>query len=270
MNALFIIFCISSIIILIFTAPEKVLESMLFGITKAINLTLSLVGIYCVWMGIFQLLESSGITDKLAKLLKKPIEKLFGKNDEKTQKAITMNISANIFGLGGIATPLGIEACSRLEQQGKDSEKGLLVVIAATSLQILPTSVIALAVKHGSKNPAHIILPSLLSTIVSSFCGIFLYKLYQKFQNKKSKRQKNEMTLKNSSKPTTENQMYKTNKSNVKIETAPKKSAKPTTENQLHNINKSNVKSDKPLNDKVINAKIISAKSPDFPRSKKL
>lgn len=123
-------------------------------------------------------------------MLKKPIKLLFGKTSEKNENLIALNLSANLLGLGGIATPLGIRACSSLCNEGNENAADLLFILAATSVQILPTSVIALAIQYGAKNAASIVLPCFLSTLSSTLSGIFIFKASNKKQLKNRRTKK--------------------------------------------------------------------------------
>ena len=96
MSAIWTILMLSSLAVLIFTDPQTALSSMLKGSENAVDLSVKLVASYAFWMGLFSLLEKLKITDLLAKILKKPIRFLFPGEDEKTEKFITMNVSANL------------------------------------------------------------------------------------------------------------------------------------------------------------------------------
>lgn len=187
MNVVFSVICVISLAIFCLTSPENALPAMLNGANKALSLIFTLVPVYAVWMGLYRILELSGITGFISKLIKRPIALLFGKTSDKAAEYISLNISANMLGLGGAATPAGINACLTLENEGNETAKQLLLVIASTSVQILPLSVIALMVSYGSKNYPSIILPGFLSTLFSTVLGITSFKLLSKItQNHKN------------------------------------------------------------------------------------
>ena len=182
MNAIFLLLTTLSLISCILYAPDNILPAFLSGAQKSITLAISLTAVYVVWLGIFELAEKSGVSNKIAKLMQKPVGLLFKNTSTSAKKLICLNISANALGLSGVATPLGIQACTLLERQNNQSASELLFIISATSVQILPTSVLALASSYGSLNPSAIILPSLLTTGFSTALGIFLHKLLSKKQ----------------------------------------------------------------------------------------
>lgn len=181
MNIIFGVILTVSTIILLFVAPDKVLSSMLNGGQKALDLTLKMTVIYAVWLGVFQMVEKSGLAKKTAKLLK-PVNKfLFGKIPEKASDFISMNISANMLGMSGATTPFGIKAINELEKHN-DTEYAITMffVINATSIQIIPSSVMALRTSLNSINPGDIILPTILTTALSTIIGILLVKIFVK------------------------------------------------------------------------------------------
>ena len=179
MNAIFLIFCTLALIITAVVSPSDVMPAMLGGIEKAVLLSVTLLSVYALWLGIFKIAELSGITKKLARSLRPVIKFLFGKTSEKTEEYISLNLSTNLFGMSGLATPLGIAACENLQRENNFFGAQMLFVIASTSIQVLPASVLALMVSAGSENPSRIILPSLLSTVVSTALGIILMKIFK-------------------------------------------------------------------------------------------
>lgn len=155
------------------------------GTTKFI---ISLVGIMCFWSGVMNVAQKSGLTDKLANILKPVLKLLFkeaSKND-KAMGAIVMNITANMFGLGNAATPFGIKAMQELDKI--NDEKGratndmvLFLVMNAACIQFLPSTVISMRAAAGSSSPASIVLPAMIATGVAACTGIIICKILQKY-----------------------------------------------------------------------------------------
>ena len=181
MNVIFSIVLTLSTIMLLFSSPDAVLSSMLTGGEKALSLTLKMVVIYAVWLGIFELLERTGIAKKFAKLFK-PVNKfLFGNVPDKANDLMSLNISANILGMSGATTPMGIKSIQELEKHDNTNYAiTMFFVINATSIQLIPTSVMALRTSLNSVSPADIILPTLLTTLLSTIIGIVLVKTFVK------------------------------------------------------------------------------------------
>jgi spore maturation protein A len=160
-------------------SPDSFLSAMLGGAQKAATLSLSLVAVYAVWMGFGALIEACGGNRSLAKKLDPVVKKLFSVSDEKTAEYITVNLSANMLGLSGVATPFGIKAANSLKGATHARvSASMFLVVNATSIQLLPTTAIALLVSFQAKNAASIILPSFLSSAFTTILGIALVKLF--------------------------------------------------------------------------------------------
>ena len=181
MNVIFGIVLILSTIILLFINPDSILSAMLAGGNKALALTMKMVVIYAVWLGVFEMLEKSGLASKFAKILRPLNNKLFGQLPESANNFMSLNISANILGMSGATTPMGIKSIQELEKfPNTEYAIAMFFVINATSVQLIPSSVLALRVSLGSLNPSSIIIPTILATLSSSIIGIILVKFFIK------------------------------------------------------------------------------------------
>ena len=176
MNKIWVIMMLLGSAVLLVINPEETLSSMLDASAGAVELCINLCGIYAVWLGLLEILDESGLSDKLAKLLKPLIKKLFKGADEKVHKDIAINLSANMLGLGNAATPYGIKAMKGMDDQSGIATKSMimLMVINATSIQLLPTTTIGLRAAAGSVSPGDIILPTLISSFVTCLSAICL------------------------------------------------------------------------------------------------
>ena len=181
MNIIFGLLLTLSTLLLIFKNPNLVLSAMLSGGEKALSLSLKMVVIYAVWLGMFELMEKSGLSKKFAKLLKPLNEFLYGELPQKAGDFIALNMSANALGISGATTPMGIKAITELEKHpGTRYAITMFFVINATSIQIIPSSVLALRSSLGATSPADIILPTILATLISTIIGVFLVKIFVK------------------------------------------------------------------------------------------
>ena len=187
MNIFWIIMMLFSILTLLVVNPSAVLSEMLGASASALELCIELCAVYAVWLGILELVEVSGLSQKLAKLLRPLIKKIFKVDNEETQKIIAMNVSANMLGLGNAATPMGIRAMQALDDKTGKANFAMimLVVVNATSIQLLPTTVIGLRERAGSTNPSDIILPTLIATFCTTILGIVLVHLIDRFKRKR-------------------------------------------------------------------------------------
>ncbi|MGN0819052.1 MAG: hypothetical protein ACI4M6_01470 [Christensenellaceae bacterium] len=182
MNIIFCAFLIASIITLLIHNPQDFLTAISNAGTASAELMLTLLGIYAMWMGIFEIAKASRVTDKIARLIRAPIRRLFGKTGQ-AEEEIALNITANLFGISAIATASGINAITELEKQRNVYAQNMLFVLASTSLQLLPFSVISLRAVNGSASPYDIILPTLLTTLLSSVSGALLVKIFVRNEN---------------------------------------------------------------------------------------
>lgn len=186
MNRIWFAMVVASLCFLIYSDPAGVLDTMIDASADALKLSIELCAIYAVWLGILELVDASGLSGKLAKLLHSVIKKLFKISDPETEKMIALNMSANMLGLGNAATPMGIAAMKRLDDGSGVANHAviMLIVLNSTSIQLLPSTIIGLRTAAGSTAPADIILPTLISTVCTCLLGIFLVKLFGKIHNR--------------------------------------------------------------------------------------
>ncbi len=177
MNAIFSFIMIVSLFVITIFCPDKLLSAFSTSANKTISLSINLLAIYIIWCGFSELLQKSGLNKKIAKLLRPITRFLFGKTSEETSDLISLNLSCNLLGLGGIATPVAIDAMKNLENEKNNDAKTMLFVISATSIQILPTSVMQLLAENGCLNSYYVIVPTLISTIISTVLGVTLCKV---------------------------------------------------------------------------------------------
>lgn len=179
---------LASLTMLIFQDPSQAVKSLIAGSHEAVTLTLNLLALYAFWLGFFNIIEKLGISRFLEKLLRPVINKLFPGASEKARKYITMNMSANLLGLGNAATPMAMLAIGEMDNGSTKASANMimLTVISATSLQLLPTTVIGLRATHQSIAPADFIFPSLIATVTSTAIGIILVKLISRFERKRA------------------------------------------------------------------------------------
>lgn len=189
MNKVWFFMVTASLSLLLWTNPSSVLSEMISASNDALKLCVELAGVYAVWLGILELVDASGLGEKLAKALRPIIKKLFKVDNEEIQRMIAMNMSANMLGLGNAATPMGIKAMQALDDGNGVANTAMimLIVLNATSIQLLPSTVIGLRASAGSTSPADIILPTLIATIVTTVLGIVLVKLFSSIREKRKK-----------------------------------------------------------------------------------
>ncbi|MEG1448736.1 MAG: nucleoside recognition domain-containing protein, partial [Oscillospiraceae bacterium] len=161
--------------------------------TKAVELVISLGGVICLWSGLMKVATEAKLTDKIAGLLEPITSKLFKGISPKSDaaKAISMNMTANLLGLGNAATPLGIIAMKEMKKMSGNSAVATnnmitFVVLNTASIQIMPTTTALLRLQYGSENPFSILPAVWLSSVVSVTVAITTAYILSKFSKEKT------------------------------------------------------------------------------------
>lgn len=184
----FILIC-GGIVFGISNGSGEALSKAIVGSTgSTVELIISLLGVLALWCGIIKILQESGIMKLLAKLLRPILRVIFKKEgrSEEAMEAIIMNLTANMMGISNAATPAGIKAMEEMQKQNPDKKRATddmvkFLVLNATCIQLLPTTIISVRAAYNSKNPAIIILPAIISTAIASIAGIIFCKILQKY-----------------------------------------------------------------------------------------
>ncbi len=188
LNILWPLFIIISFIYAILTGRVSQINNSVFdGAKSAVELAISLLGTICLWNGIMQVASNTNIVKHLTKILNPIMKKLFPdiNKEEKVHKEITMNIIANIMGLGNAATPLGLKAMKSMQEKNKDKERlsnsmAVFIVLNTASIQLIPTTVIAIRSALGSNNPTAMIIPIWIATICAALSAVISSKILMK------------------------------------------------------------------------------------------
>ena len=194
MRRIWYVVMLASLIALCIINPENSINAMMDAGEKAVMLSIKLIGVYAIWLGILGIVDQTKLSDKISSLLSPIIDFLFGKNlDQQTKNYISMNLSTNILGMGNACTPLGIRAMNGLDKLNNHSTTAstamiMLMVINATSIQLLPTTIIGLRASYGSTTSSDIIIPSIIATTLTTVLGVLLVKLCSKIKFKKKVR----------------------------------------------------------------------------------
>jgi len=184
MNAIWFFLVLFSYIFSFFAGTtEAVTAAMFSGAQKAVELTVSLLGMMCFWTGLLSVAESSGITKKLEHLLYPLMRFLFPGLSVKdgAGSAIVMSITANLLGLSNAATPLGLAAMEKLQKNNLTPDTAtdhmcMFVVINTASITLLPTTLLTLRSTAGSVAPFEIMIPVWICSFLSVASGILAAK----------------------------------------------------------------------------------------------
>lgn len=188
MSTIWIFIMILSLITTCFTSPSSIISTMMTAAKTGVTMAIEFIGIYAVWMGLMQVLDSCKLSHKLSSIISRPVRKIFGQTDPETEKNICLNIASNIIGIGSAATPYGIKAMKGLDKGGNKATLPMimLVVINSTGIQLLPTTVIGMRAVAGSVSPSCILWPTIVATFVPTILGVLLVILFYR-NNKKGK-----------------------------------------------------------------------------------
>ena len=166
-------------------------SSVIQGGQDAVNLLLRLVSMLCLWGGIMEIAESAGVTRAFSRLLSPVLKLVFPRlrKNEYVLEAVSMNITANVLGLGNAATPLGLEAMRRLQEinprgDSASDEMVIFVVMNTAAMHIVPTTVATLRGQYGSQSPMAIMPASILT----SFCALTVAVTCAKLGNRLGKK----------------------------------------------------------------------------------
>ena len=174
---------------IVFGNVDSINSSIFESTKKTVELTLTLFGTICLWNGIVEIASETKIMDFLIKIITPLINFLFpeSKNNKEIKRDISMNVVANMMGIGNAATPLGLKAMKGMQKENKDKSRltddmATFIILNTASIQIIPTTVIAIRMSLGSTNPTKVIFAVWFSTICAAVVGISSTKLFIKLK----------------------------------------------------------------------------------------
>ncbi len=164
---------------------DKLTSAAFEGANSAVQTILGFAGAMIMWCGMLKIAEKSSLTKIFAKLISPITGLLFPslKKGSAAIGAISMNMIANILGLANAATPLGLKAMQELDKlnlnkQNASDEMCMFVVLNTASIQLIPSTLIAIRASMGSQNPAEIILPIWITSFTCAFLACLITKIY--------------------------------------------------------------------------------------------
>lgn len=174
---------------------EAVTEIILSSAKEAVQLGIGMAGVLAFWTGLMEIAQDCGLVNRLTRTIRPVIRFLFPDipDGHRAQEYISLNMIANMLGLGGAATPAGLEAMKALEQieeerrngrrAGRKRPKGTasnemctFLILNISSLQLIPVNMIAWRSQYGSSNPEAIVGPALLATACSTLTAVIYCK----------------------------------------------------------------------------------------------
>lgn len=168
-------------------STQAVGAAALSGAQSAVTLVFSMAGAICLWSALAKLMDASGLMQKLTRLLRPALRRLFpdAAGDERTMGFLCANLSANLLGLGNAATPMGINAVRRMQAVSGTAEATddmcLLIVMNSASVQLIPSTVAALRASLGAASAFDILPAVWLASSVSVTSGILVARLLRRW-----------------------------------------------------------------------------------------
>ena len=156
---------------------DAVSEAALSGAQSAVELSLSMAGVLCLWSGVMEIMNVCGLSGSLARAFRPLLRRLLpeASQDSETLAAVSANVSANLLGLGNAATPLGIRA-ARMMARGcggvASDELCRLVVLNTASIQLLPATIASVRAAAGCRTPFDILPAVWFSSVLSVAAGL--------------------------------------------------------------------------------------------------
>lgn len=172
---------------------DDVNEAIFTSAQEAVTLTFYLMSTLVFWLGMMKVAEAGGILRILARLFKPVVQRLFPElpADHPAIGYILSNITANLFGLGNAATPMGLKAMEEMKKlSGTNTASRSMITFLAlntSGLTIVPTTVIAIRMQYDSVSPTEIVGTTLIATIVSTTFAIIFDRLFYHLDKNKQK-----------------------------------------------------------------------------------
>ncbi len=194
MSTIIVIITIISIIMGIYNNNfNDITYSVMDNCNNSVQFMLKTVGTMALWGGLMNIVKESKLDEKISKILKPALKSIFSclNLKGKAYKAITMNVTANLLGLGNAATPLGIEAMKRIKEEDNiktypSENMAIFTLLNTASIQLIPSTIAAIRFSHGSENPMDILPAVLISSFISLLCSVVLIKTTWKNEKRKA------------------------------------------------------------------------------------
>lgn len=172
---------------------DQVNQALFEGADEAVTLSIGLISVLVFWLGIMKVAEEAGLLSLLTRFFKPFVTRLFPEipKDHPAMGYILSNFTANLFGLGNAATPMGIKAMEQMKQisQSDKASRSMITFLAinTSSLTLIPTTVIAIRMKYESVAPTEIVGTTIMATLISTMAAILIDRLFHYRRVRKNK-----------------------------------------------------------------------------------
>ena len=194
LNRVWLVFFLTSLLAMavqLFNGHIEVLanavEALFASAKLAAEIALGLVGVLSLWMGLMRIGEKAGVVGAIAFVFEPLLRRLMPEvpKGHPAFGSMTMNLTANVFGLDNAATPLGLKAMQDLQSLNPvktvaTNAQILFLVLNTSSVTLVPVTVFLYRAQQGATAPADIFLPILLATSVSTLAGLLIVAVVQR------------------------------------------------------------------------------------------
>ncbi|MCP3025811.1 nucleoside recognition domain-containing protein [Halobacillus sp. A5] len=184
-NLIWVVLAVAGILYAGFNGTmEEVNKAIFEAVDESVMIALSLLGVLVFWLGLMKIAEEAGLLKGLARLFQPIVKRIFPDIPENDPALgyILSNMTANVFGLGNAATPMGLKAMKELKRLSGHSEASRSMItflaINTSSLTIVPATVIAIRMKYDSSDPTSIIGATIIATIISTIAALLIDRLF--------------------------------------------------------------------------------------------
>ena len=189
-------FCLVATLFALITGHTEALgDAVLDGAARALELTLSLCGMTCLWCGVMRVLSEAGAIRRLARLLHPILKRLFptAARTGNGMEEISANLGANLLGIGNAATPLALAAMEKMQTDNPtptraSADQITLAVLNTASPSLLPTTLLALRRAAGSVRPMAILVPVWITSLSCVTLALLLCSLMRLFARDRGER----------------------------------------------------------------------------------
>lgn len=194
-NLIWVFMAAGGIIFAMFNGTMANVNEELFQTADdAVMLSISLMSVLVFWLGLMKIAEKAGLLELLARFFRPLIKRLFPDipADHPAMGYILSNISANLFGLGNAATPMGIKAMEEMKKLQPDSDQAsrsmiTFLAINTSSVTLIPTTVIAIRMKYESIAPTEIVATTIVATLISTLGAILVDRFFYSLRERRIK-----------------------------------------------------------------------------------
>ncbi|MGJ7909322.1 nucleoside recognition domain-containing protein [Neobacillus sp. LXY-1] len=185
-NYIWVFMTIVGIVFALFNGTIAEVNKAVFdGAKEAVTLCIGLISVLVFWLGMMKIAEESGLLEKLARLFRPAVKRLFPEvpPNHPAMGYMLSNMISNMFGLGNAATPLGIKAMEELKKingEKNEASRSMITFLAinTASITIIPTTVIAIRMTYHSASPTEIVVPTIVATILSAIGAVLIDRFF--------------------------------------------------------------------------------------------